>query len=113
MSLLSLMMTVLLQSTGLSSAADAIEQHFAEPVAAPARVASPAKPVPEPRDRQCGKPPVLGTCAGAIGFCPEYRCTDGEWVDTRRLKRHRKGDPMALRAVDPRFATPSASPCSA
>ncbi len=96
MHLLSLMMTVLLQSTGLSSAAAAVEQRFAEPAAAPAHVVSPPKPVPEPRDRQCGKPPMLGTCAGAIGFCPEYRCVDGEWVDTRRSKRRRPGDPMAL-----------------
>lgn len=93
MSLLSLLMTVLLQSTGISAASEAFEQRFEAP--APVRVAPAPQPKPVPRDRLCGAPPRMGTCAGAIGFCPVYRCIEGEWVDVRPSKKGRPGDPLS------------------
>lgn len=94
MSLLSLMMTVLLQITGLSAAADALDARLTPPIAQRARVVAP--PEPAPRDRSCKNPPKLGTCAGAIGFCPVYRCIEGEWVDVRPSRRTAKGEPLAF-----------------
>lgn len=71
-----------------------------QPVATPARQPSPDPllpqlPEPAPAPKTCAPRPLMGTCAGAIGFCPEWRCIDGEWVDVRPNKNEK------WRTVDP------------
>ncbi|MFO0616236.1 MAG: hypothetical protein U0414_26820 [Polyangiaceae bacterium] len=61
------------------------------PVHAPPPVVEPA---PEPKT--CAPNPSRSPCAGAIGFCPVWRCVDGEWVDVRPRRGNVKpGDPLA------------------
>ncbi len=50
--------------------------------------------------KTCSKPPPGGPCAGAIGFCPQWSCQDGKWVDVRPSKGpkgpHNPKDPLAF-----------------
>jgi hypothetical protein len=34
--------------------------------------------------KRCEPLPAHYACAGAPGFCPEWECRDGQWVDVRR-----------------------------
>jgi hypothetical protein len=50
---------------------------------------SPSPPSSPTREREsmpkrCEPLPAQYACAGAPGFCPEWECRDGEWVDVRR-----------------------------
>lgn len=53
----------------------------------------PPKPPAPPAAKTCGPPPNYA-CGGAIGFCPEWVCVDGRWVDGRPKKRSRPTDPI-------------------
>jgi hypothetical protein len=41
-------------------------------------------PAPTPAPKTCAPLPAQYACAGAPGFCPEWECRGGEWVDVRR-----------------------------
>lgn len=46
----------------------------------------PQVPQPGPAEKTCAPRPQEYACAGAIGFCPEWKCIDGQWVDVRPPK---------------------------
>lgn len=58
---------------------------------APTRPAAPPadpSPIPAtPTAPGCGpNPAATFACAGAVGFCPQWECVDGRWVDVRPPK---------------------------
>jgi len=57
---------------------------------APSVVRVPATPPSSPAEKTCA-PRKEYACAGAIGFCPEWRCIDGQWVDVRPPKWGHEG----------------------
>ena len=87
---------VLFVATGLPTPAllDSAAPHLS--AVAPATPPEVVQPVQVPPDA----PPPAGTCgrhphqpcAGAIGFCPQWQCIDGRWVDVRPSPG--KGDPL-------------------